>query len=731
MQLKESLLTCPITGEQINDPVIDHEGNSYEKDAIMEWLSENQNSPITRNPLSVDQLAPNRTLKALLDGMEKPSSTWSMLNAYPECTVSAKTSGDEDDDHVLIQIAVADDESSKDHQPASIICVIDVSYSMSSAATMYSDAEGSAGLSLLDIVKHATRTVIDTLSPKDRFGVIAYSNEANVILPLTYMTQQNKVKAWKHVTKLTPRGGTNLWDGLLKAMEIARMEEEEHTHIIVLTDGVPNIHPPRGELETLIRYKSNGKAANMRASISTFGFGYQLQSQLLRDIAEEGNGHYCFIPDSSFVGTVFVNATANILSTALPASTLTIESTSEIEDLSGLNSTRVSNGMCFHLPPLIFGQTLDVLIKKKIIKKKRKEVADFQISLFDHDGIELSTTSQLNKSMNDRNDVNIAKARTQIVDFILSAQKKLSENGSSATCSVVEKNLKRLREKICDTNNDSVKAMDQDLDGQIREALSCMKFNRRWGKHYLLSLSRAYMLQQCTNFKDPGVQIYETKKFALIRDESEELFCQLPPPAPSRPKTKDYAPVQSMTSYYDSSQPCFSKGLVKLANGTKVDISQVRAGDLVLDDRDNPTRVVCMIKTKCEGKSENLVELEGGVVVTPWHPVRMRGAEKWTFPADIAPAKEHECDAVYSFVLENGATCLQIGSYGGISLGHSIVDDPVAAHPYFGSQKVLKDLSQMPGWSEGLVTFRPNPCSRDQVTKLITSFCKESVNKEN
>mmetsp|Transcript_14356 Transcript_14356/g.21909 ORF Transcript_14356/g.21909 Transcript_14356/m.21909 type:complete len:728 (-) Transcript_14356:82-2265(-) len=725
MQLKESLLTCPITGELIDDPVIDHEGNSYEKDAILEWLSENQNSPITRSPLHVDQLTPNRTLKALIDGMKKASSTWSMLNAYPECTVTAKMSDDEDDDQILIQVAVADDDSSTDHQPASIICVIDVSYSMSAAATMHSDAEGSACLSLLDVVKHATRTVIDTLSPKDRFGVIAYSNDANVILPLTYMTQQNKVDAWKRVRKLTPTGGTNLWDGLFKAMEMACMEEEDHAHIIVLTDGVPNIHPPRGELETLIRYKSKGKAANMRASISTFGFGYQLQSHLLRDIAEEGNGHYCFIPDSSFVGTVFVNATANILSTALPASTLTIESTSEIEDLSGLNSTRVSNGMCFHLPPLIYGQTLDILVKKK-----NKEAADFQISLSDHDGIELSTTSQLNNSMNDRNDVSVAKARTRIVEFILSAQKQLSDDGSSATCSAVEKNLKRLKEKIRDTTNASLKAMDQDLDGQIREALSCMKFNRRWGKHYLLALSRAYVLQQCTNFKDPGVQIYETKKFALIRDESEELFCQLPPPAPSRPKTKNYSPVQSMTSYYNSSQPCFSKGLVKLADGTKVDISQVRAGDLVLDDCDNPTRVVCMIKTKCENKRENLVELEGGVLVTPWHPVRLRGTEKWTFPADLAPTKERECDAVHSFVLENGAKCLQIGSYDGISLGHSVVDDPIAMHPYFGSQKVVKDLSQMPGWSEGLVTFRPNPCSRDSVTKLITSFCKEYVRKE-
>ena len=30
----------------------------------------------------------------------------------------------------------------------------------------------------------------------------------------------------------------------------------------------------------------------------------------------------------------------------------------------------------------------------------------------------------------------------------------------------------------------------------------------KWGRHYLPSLARAHLLQQCNNFKDPGVQGY-------------------------------------------------------------------------------------------------------------------------------------------------------------------------------------------------------------------------------
>jgi hypothetical protein len=76
--------------------------------------------------------------------------------------------------------------------------------------------------------------------------------------------------------------------------------------ILLLTDGLPNVEPPRGTLPMLKRYKETNNLPC--ASIGTFGFGYSLDSALLEGIAKEGNGMYAFIPDASFVGTAFVNA---------------------------------------------------------------------------------------------------------------------------------------------------------------------------------------------------------------------------------------------------------------------------------------------------------------------------------------------------------------------------------------------------------------------------------------
>jgi hypothetical protein len=62
---------CPITGEVMIDPVIDNEGNSYEKLAIEHWLRRDQTSPITRNRLTLEDLRPNRILKDVIESMSK------------------------------------------------------------------------------------------------------------------------------------------------------------------------------------------------------------------------------------------------------------------------------------------------------------------------------------------------------------------------------------------------------------------------------------------------------------------------------------------------------------------------------------------------------------------------------------------------------------------------------------------------------------------------------------
>jgi hypothetical protein len=57
---------CPITLSLMHKPVIDPQGCTYEKVAIIKWIEVNGDSPVTREPLTVDQLISNHALEGLL-----------------------------------------------------------------------------------------------------------------------------------------------------------------------------------------------------------------------------------------------------------------------------------------------------------------------------------------------------------------------------------------------------------------------------------------------------------------------------------------------------------------------------------------------------------------------------------------------------------------------------------------------------------------------------------------
>src|SRR5688572_2093385 len=54
---------CAITGEIMFDPVVTADGQSYEREVIVEWLINNNTSPNTNTDLPHKNLVPNVALK--------------------------------------------------------------------------------------------------------------------------------------------------------------------------------------------------------------------------------------------------------------------------------------------------------------------------------------------------------------------------------------------------------------------------------------------------------------------------------------------------------------------------------------------------------------------------------------------------------------------------------------------------------------------------------------------
>jgi len=78
--------------------------------------------------------------------------------------------------------------------------------------------------------------------------------------------------------------------------------------------------------------------------------------------------------------------------------------------------------------------------------------------------------------------------------------------------------------------------------------------------------------------------------------------------------------------------------------------------------------------------------------------------ETWQFPADIQRPTMYPHPVVYNLVLNQGHV-VRISGILSCTLGHGFTG-AVIEHDYFGNkQKVLDDLSVLPGFTDGRPTF--------------------------
>jgi len=73
-------------------------------------------------------------------------------------------------------------------------------------------------------------------------------------------------------------------------MEVIRKESSKDriSAILLLTDGQPNVEPPEGHIPALKKYLD--KYPDLTCSIHTYGYGYNLDSVLLNNLAITGSG---------------------------------------------------------------------------------------------------------------------------------------------------------------------------------------------------------------------------------------------------------------------------------------------------------------------------------------------------------------------------------------------------------------------------------------------------------
>uniref|UniRef100_A0A7S4KVX2 U-box domain-containing protein n=1 Tax=Paramoeba aestuarina TaxID=180227 RepID=A0A7S4KVX2_9EUKA len=746
---------CPITHEIMQDPVGDGRGHFFERKAITDWLSKNDTCPLTRQPLSVVHLTDAIALKKEIElfrgtksneasnppgavgGVRDVMKLKSFYTKATETPFPLPTGAEEGDEDYFLHVQVDPGNHSK-RTPVDVCCVVDVSGSMQITASVQDDSGKQLEdekLSILCVVKHAVKTIIHALTAEDRLSLVSFSSNAKRVLELTKMNAVGKKKAEAALETMKPSGATNLWDGLHTGMETLRTNNEKgrYSACLLLTDGQPNIEPPLGHLPSLRKYKRQHEHS---CSINTFGFGYDIDSELLTGLAAEGGGNYVFTPDGGFVGTAFVNALSNLLSTFAHSVEVVLDPKEGASTVIGKGEDCVlgaypleriaGGGAVVKLGCAHFSQPRDFVIPVRIKRGSSANIKDC-ISVVARYVIYNGTNGKT--SLEGEAVYNDIDVQTQLSRLFAADKIRESSVVASYSLSDSQQLLKDCIATIFKSSSKSqgeVKALLKDLTGQATQALSKQEWFARWGRHYLPSLSMSHSSQLCTNFKDPGLQVYGGALFKEIQDKLDTIFLSLPPPQPQQyvapaglfaraPRAR--APA-NMANYYNVRGGCFAAHcLVTMGDGSLKKVSEVQRGDVVSTGSGGTASVVCVLKTVFRNSPPMLVSLPGGLQITEYHPVRING--KWEFPIDLVPSAPcSNTPSVCSFVLDRGHVCV-VNGVECVGLGHDFKGDVVVEHPFFGSQKVVEAMKIMQGWDRGLIVLQANAFLKSDISNLI------------
>jgi len=226
------------------------------------------------------------------------------------------------------------------------------------------DRSGSMGGSnKLSLAKQAALEAIHRLGDADRFSVVTYDNEIDVVVAGTDATAAARQMAASRLRDVRPRNSTNLHGGWLTGCEqvAAGLAPDGVNRVLLLTDGLANVGvTDPGELGRL--------AYDLRrrgVTTSTFGVGLDFDEALLQTMADNGGAHFYFIGDlaqmrdhiTSEVGdTLEIVAREVVLELVLPESV-------RVDALSPFRVERSGGRVRVFLGDMVSGQVLSIALR--------------------------------------------------------------------------------------------------------------------------------------------------------------------------------------------------------------------------------------------------------------------------------------------------------------------------------------------------------------------------------
>jgi Ca-activated chloride channel homolog len=172
---------------------------------------------------------------------------------------------------------------------------LDLSLSIDVSGSMSADNR-------IGYVRRGLDLMLDELFDDDRIAIIVYSSDASVRMPMTRVGDaRDEIRA--HIESLQAGGMTALYAGLELAYQEAQKhyDPEREARVVMLSDGQANVGPSSNEeiLAMSREYNLEG------VGLTTIGLGDSFNVELMRGLAEQGDGNYYYVGNAADVQDVF------------------------------------------------------------------------------------------------------------------------------------------------------------------------------------------------------------------------------------------------------------------------------------------------------------------------------------------------------------------------------------------------------------------------------------------
>nr|WP_236649907.1 VWA domain-containing protein [Rhodopirellula sp. SM50] len=197
------------------------------------------------------------------------------------------------------------------------------------------DKSGSMGGQKIELAKDAARAAVELLGPRDAIGVIAFDGSAYTVSELRSTSDKGQII--DAISTIEASGGTNMYPGMVDALDALRGATAKLKHVILMTDGVSSPGDFQGAASDM--------SAN-RITLSTVALGQGASEDLLEELSQIGGGRYYFCDSPDAVPQVFAKETVEASKSAINELPFTAQL---------VRPTAVLEGIDLELSPLLLG----------------------------------------------------------------------------------------------------------------------------------------------------------------------------------------------------------------------------------------------------------------------------------------------------------------------------------------------------------------------------------------